>query len=459
MGTAVLALIAAALLVSPFFPGLALALSSSTYTFRGGLDMPDAMATLISAAPFFCMVIYHRRFLRLRPMAADYVLLAYFGLVTLLTPFTAPIMPPPILLLRDMLTNFGFYLFGRAFIDFDDPHDRMALIPASAQLLIGLSLIGVTYVASPNMQVASDRAVLGDLTAVGLALGINVWICVCFGVTVHWVYSHTPSKLLGSRFLSGLLVPFALASLAYSLYLLVQNGTRGSLVAVLFGAAVVVALPIWKKQSPLRVLTVLAGIVFLVMVALLIRDIVEAAPFGEGRFQRLLVSIASLFGYHSAAPTFDPSSFERSVLRANAWSLFFTYPILGCGYFCTSISFGYPHNLFLEALAEGGIVCTSLLAVFFGLAVKSAAVATTKHDSRSATIACIAFFSLLLVHQVSYSMQIARILFAFTGAVITLGAAPAGPPRPATPSGGPRRRLRSPGRPRRPPPLPVREGP
>lgn len=137
--------------------------------------------------------------------------------------------------------------------------------------------------------------------------------------------------------------------------LTVLSGSRGALVALCAG---LLALAFARRHHPLRTLLVGTGAVLATALLLHGTSVGRAARSSfEERVLRL-----TLEDEHDAG--------RREIYR-DALELGMRSPIRGegLGAFETASTFSYPHNLFLEAFCEGGLVALGLLLAFLGPAI------------------------------------------------------------------------------------------
>jgi O-antigen ligase len=143
----------------------------------------------------------------------------------------------------------------------------------------------------------------------------------------------------------------ALAALPVTAVALLAAGSRGPVLGAVAGIAVLLSLTATDRRSRQRLLLVAAaGLVSLSLVSAIVPD---------AAFSRAL-SILTLGGD-------GMSSNGRVYLWELAVAAFESYPVAGIGtgsFASVPIGESYPHNLFLEAAAEFGLVGLALVVVF-----------------------------------------------------------------------------------------------
>lgn len=288
------------------------------------------------------------------------------------------------------------------------------------EMLVGFLLIPLAYVLSPNLQQLWDRQIFVGATAVGLSYPLNIWIVVGLAV-VLFAWKARNMRGPDANTLPGQ-VAWTLGPVAivWGTLLLLDNGSRGALL----GAAVALAAALWIGGSRrLQRQILLAGVplaVALVFIHLFEAAIVEwVGTLGRDRFSRLVIVALETLGLDTGYSIEDYAFRAREVVQALAVSQFVNSPLIGCGYTCTTPStLMYPHNIFLEVAAELGLVGLSMFATLVLAAVYRAAATISEYKNLTMFSVALVLLALLVQHQVSYFMDIARMLFFALGALV-----------------------------------------
>jgi O-antigen ligase len=190
---------------------------------------------------------------------------------------------------------------------------------------------------------------------------------------------------------------------AVALVLVLLTGSRGGFVAIAIALAAFVLLEVRSPQRLLPALAVAAAVL--------------ALTLGYTRVGR--AARASYDERVRAMLLHERYTAGRSDLYRSGWQLAWTAPVVGGGLAAfPARGLGvYPHNLFLEAFCETGLVGVWLLALCLGSGVLS--LVRREHPPDGATAA--AFVLILVASQFSGDLYDSRALFAL---LVAAGAAP-----------------------------------
>lgn len=335
-----------------------------------------------------------------------FALVVWAGISSSWAPF-----PDPAAIQRLILSVAGMYAVAR-FVS----HDRDNL---AAEFIIGCTAIGgslalILASVDASMMRQAGRLAMEDTTAVGLAQPLPF-------IAVSAALLFLLSRLRWHQALGAV----ALGAVVYTSLL---SGTRSVFLAS--AIALLVALPLILRRSPWRAGgKVAAGVIgLMVAVPLFFSEQIEPA------IERLTMNFTG-----RGIDLSDASSVERLDAYWLATDMFYDKPIFGYGHggFQSLSDVAYPHNMFLEAAAEMGLIGV-MLTLGWLIALAAALLQIRRHHP----FAGLVFLTLALVAvvqmQVSFTLFMARPLFMLTA----LAAAFAGVKR-THPKARPRRRRSS----------------
>ena len=196
-----------------------------------------------------------------------------------------------------------------------------------------------------------------------------------------------------------------LAAIPFLSVALLASGSRGPVLGLIVGALVLLALVVRDAVTRRRLVGVAAvGVIAAVLAP-------ELVP--GGNISRSLSFIAG------SGPGL--SSNGRFELWGEAWHAFLQHPLLGIGtggFARLEPVFLYPHNLFLEALSEHGVVGFAVIALLFGFGVHRLARARRRSapDNRARAALVIALFASAFVNTLlSDSVELATTVWLCIG--------------------------------------------
>jgi len=219
-----------------------------------------------------------------------------------------------------------------------------------------------------------------------------------------WLTFVCPSRASAQRLLGG-------AGAICALYLAIRSGTRGAVFALASGVITMALVLAWRKRS-------LAGVGLVFSVAIAAASLYLYAPFQYTiRFRQAIED--------PAGGTFG----QRIELFRAGWRQFVDSPIIGhgTGSLAGRLPLGaqYPHNMFIEMLAENGVVGLLLLLWFLVVAFRSGLTAVsagrvTGSASDTAValliLSCTAFW--FAASQTSYDIAHNGLLWFFGGLAV-----------------------------------------
>lgn len=282
--------------------------------------------------------------------------------------------------LRLLLSAGGMYAVARVTVR-DNPDRTMT------ELLVGLAAIGgflALLLASAESVGNITRLILEDATAVGLAQPFPY-------VAVAAALLLLQTRRLWAQALGA-------GAMAAVLYTAILSGTRSAFLAAI--VAMIVALPMIWRRAPLRTTGVLGVAIVLAVVSAPLFFSEQLAP----ALERLTMNFTG-----GGIDLSDASSRERWYAFYSAWDMFLESPIIGHGHgsFSQLTVYPYPHNLFLEAGSELGLIGLVLAAAWFALLGK--AVLRVGEVNPAAGLILAAMASVAFVQMmVSFSLFMAR---------------------------------------------------
>ncbi|QGM47140.1 O-antigen ligase family protein [Methylocystis heyeri] len=420
-------LIAILTLLSSVNPGLAVGLSVLTFTLSASQIIPGWMLFLTGGMPALNLIT------RLR--GSSRILYADIAAITLLViRFTSVGFlswahdEDYINASKEDIFGILFYVAGRIFVV------SRALPGFTFWMNVALACVFPVYIFSPNVDQAWDRLVFtgAEDAAVGLSLIFNVQLSsLIAGLFVLFLpKSRSLKDSLSTHFFwrGGIItIILSMATIAGGAYLLIQNGSRGALSGPIVAVVMSLIIPrLFDKHggrliiSAAAIFLVLAGFVIFVYVY------INSNTLDSGdRFDNFIDTIAIAMGLKKA-DIIDLALMERRNALMAAISLIETNNILfGCGYSCTVHFTGiYPHNIFVEILAENGLIGLIPLVILMGSALFGAGRALKARSNPELIVISTVFIAVFYQNQVSFSFLASRLLLFFAGCCVSMSTAP-----------------------------------
>ncbi len=385
-------------------PGLIVGCAFAGYhyeVFYGNLLFGPVLLLAVLGLTFF-LILQDRRF----PISKFEALVSVFALVYLTSTYHAKdISEGSLLAGRFVVVCLGYYIIGRFFASNDIFGNFLVF-----DFGISTSILAVIFGALAITQgLGPARLTLEGASAVGFSQLLDAGAGFCLFIFLSAFHRLTwPSRVI------------LVATLGAIMLIAVLNGTRGTLFSLVLAAAVYLGLQVFSPHAgPGRVrrITVLLFVV--------LASVIFAAHLFESQFDdvidRLLRRTSILFASSGAAT--DPSSASRLMLYREAWELFERAPFLGhgMGSYWRITGHVYPHNVFLELLAESGLVSTVLFAILIGTTGWTGLrlLQITSFSPQSSV--AVGIFMIAVAHQqVSGAFWMAKLLFLFMGVIVGL---------------------------------------
>jgi hypothetical protein len=427
INTLILALIIALIMFAPFSMGVSVGLTILTYTIASGTDLPVYVLAITGGAPLITMIFLLRRQGAFQPRFSDGAIVFLFAMrlvSVLFQPWSTIETMPQVL--KEVIFGALFYFCGRLFIY------RQKQSGFAQDLLLSLLVVFVIYQFSGRFEdyldyeEGLDRAVLGGGEAVGLSLVFNILITLTMSVIVLLVSKpidgYPRIRNLSLLWRSGMLIgALGAVSGAYAAAILVANGTRGAMVAIVVAFFLTLVLPNITAAKLGRTLVVcFVGFTTIAIGFVVLEWYINSGTLDpNNRFDNFAQAIAVLTGLLNS-PIIDLALIDRQMLMDGAIELFFRYPIFGCGFNCTSHFVGtYPHNIMLQILAENGMVGGILITVVLITSLRGAVAALARRADPELVVISAIFVSILTHSMVSFSFNHSRFLMFFGGACVS----------------------------------------
>lgn len=381
-----------------FFVGCAFSSFNFASFFGQDLAGPVLLVTLLGFVGLVAIFGKHRTTLSWLDIA-----LFGFAIAYLFSVLHAPNVAFGVILYgRFLAVGMGYYFVGRILSAHPRYADRLVLD-------FGISIVALTAVfgvLAIGNQEATGRLTLGD----GGAVGFSQSIAASLGFCIFFLLTRRP---MDNRVVAAV----AFGAMFGIGYVAIANGTRGLFVSVAIAAVAYGAAVLWwggGTRSRLRILSTMA---------LLASACGIGAIFFLGTDNSYIVAgLSRLFtNFGSDGLLLDDSSAGRLVLLERGWDLFSSSPFFGhgVGSYGTITGLSYPHNLFVELLAESGLFVTSMLAVILiGVCIVGVRLVRIVGASSAVTIA-LGLFLIGVVHQqLSGAFWTAKPMFLFMGAIV-----------------------------------------
>jgi O-antigen ligase len=298
------------------------------------------------------------------------------------------------------ILSLGTYIFARTF----------ALTPGFFQDLFFSSLLLDIISATKLFRSAKGAFMLGQaegLQHVGLASMAEVCL---LGILVYLLFHRNHSRWITIGlllYLAFFLIPFTVAL-----------GTRSVFLSVGLTFVFMLLAHVWDGGAR-HTLIWLAGIAAAVTgAAILFWNSLMNSPIA---FVLSKGGMRLINGLLSGGISTDPSAQGRLNFYHDAYELFLLHPIFGYGagafgYLADNAVGGYPHNMILELLVEGGVVGLLLFSAFFmPLAFRGLVSVFYRPVAWTAVFPFAFLMSALIRHQVSDSILSGKTLFMSLG--------------------------------------------
>lgn len=391
----------ASLLVAPYRPGFLLGCALLAFQYDNLYNTTVVGPSIFVL--FFCVIIFIALFQRRLFVLnnSDYLIML-FGVLYVLSALYSPEIGTGIKKSGSLiLLCIGYYFAGRFLASNTVFRERYVFD-------LGISALILTLVfgyLSVGLQESSARLLLGG----GSAVGFSQMIDIAAGFSLFYLVSASGRHAWAKQLVM-------LTLFVGVMTLLLFNATRGSVVSLVFAACVYLAALIlqWKPGGRYLSRTMFLGFIMLGVFVILIQFSTQSGSL--------------LYGLERLAMNFGPSGIQgdtsvtvRFLLFAKAMEMFAESPLfgLGVGSFTWNGFSSYPHNVFMELLAETGLITT---AVFTLILTRTSWMGFRlfKYYLPEATIIAGLFFVLVAHQQLSFALWMARTMFFAMGAIVSL---------------------------------------
>lgn len=209
-------------------------------------------------------------------------------------------------------------------------------------------------------------------------------------------------------------------SFAGVFFIMLLNGTRGSVLSLVLAILSYLAIRFIAHQSAESRIKKILYVGLLSSALALFATYFFAFSFND-QFAAIIDRFSILLGQSSVHH--DPSSLDRLSRYMHAWDLFTQKPFFGhgVGSYHSLTGLGYPHNLFLELLAECGLLITTLFTIVVAITfIKALKILLRKDINIELSVAFGVFIVALAHQQISFTLWMAKPMFFFMGAVVGL---------------------------------------
>ncbi len=167
------------------------------------------------------------------------------------------------------------------------------------------------------------------------------------------------------------------------------SGGRGGIVlAVVY--TVFISLSILKTKKLNKIIKLLIGFVFMSFMVQILLPILQQNAIFAGGFGRIFEFLSSDFKINWEGTS------NRDIVYSTAWNLIKQKPILGYGLYGFWDVSGYPHNIVLEILLNGGIIYL-MISLFLLLNYTSKLVKLIRFDAQKRLLVIVFLYPLTLL--------------------------------------------------------------
>lgn len=300
----------------------------------------------------------------------------------------------------------GYYLVGR-FFSAHPVYRNHSVFDIGISTTVLSILFG--FLALNRITTHTNRLSFEDASAVGFSqlLDVAAGFCAIYFLAAF----HQLSWLKRSTFLGFFFVVF---------FILLLNGTRGSVLSIVLAVLSYLSIRFVAHQSAESRFKKILYVGVLASALTLFSAYFFAVSFDD-QFALIMDRFSILLGQSSIHQ--DPSSLGRILRYTRAWEMFTQEPFFGhgIGSHHQVTGLGYPHNLFLELLAECGLLVTSLLVIIIAITLIKALGYLLRKDVSIEFSVAFGIFVVALAHQqISFALWLAKPMFFFMGALIGL---------------------------------------
>lgn len=391
----------ASILMVPYRPGFMLGCAMLAFQYDNLYNtsvMGPSLFVIFLISMLFIAFIQKRLFVL---VSYDYLIML-FGFLYVLAMFYSPDISTGIKISgRLVLLCIGYFFIGRLLSSSHIYSERYLYDFGTSILLLTL----VFGYQSVGLQETSVRLVLGK----GSPVGFSQMLDIACGFSLFYLLSASGINMWFKRI--AMLPVFTGVML-----LLLLNATRGTIVSLVFALCVYLAVSIfrWRPDSHFFSRSLSFGFM-LVGVAVFLFQFGDQPGSASIGFSRLGMN----FG--AGGLQGDTSTANRLEFFSLAWEMFANAPLFGqgIGSFLWDGKPHYPHNVFMELLAETGLIATS---VFTIILVKTGWMAARlfRYPLPEATIVAGLFFIMVVHQQISFALWMAKPMFFSMGVIVSL---------------------------------------
>jgi O-antigen ligase len=387
-------------------PGLLLGVVFHAFQYEHAYEIPYVGASALLAYLAYSLVLgvfLLRERIRLVPAEG---LLYLFSMFYVATVFYAPDPSSArALAMRYGAVCLGYYALGRLYL-------KIERYGKSFLFDFGLAATVLTL-AFGHLALESMRGVrrlsVGESSAVGFSQSLDLSLVFC----ATYVLCARPSRYAIAKRVLALVVLFAV------IQLVLANATRGVVVSFVVTLFITTALYAFAHEQVRRSYRV--GILLLalaVSATVLTMDLFaeRSSVYSKG-VERILMN------FSDGTVSLDPSSEARLAKLEAGLERAAADPVLGggLGSYNYHTGEGYPHNLFVEVLAETGTVGTVLLAGMVAAYVAMAVRVVRQSQFQFTHTLCFGLLVMALAHQqLSFRLWMSKLLFLAMGCLASL---------------------------------------
>ena len=390
----------ASLLLVPYRPGFLLGCAILAFQYDN-LYNTTMMGPSLFVLFFSIMVLI--AFVQRRSFVlniSDYLILSFGSLYVLAMLYSPDISAGIRISGRLVLLGMGYYFIGR-FLSSNNIYRSQYIYDFGISILILSLAFGYLSV---GLQESSARLLLGE----GSAVGFSQMIDISAGFCLFYLLSVSGNHAWIKRFAMYIIF-------AGIMVLLLFNATRGTVVSLVFAVCVYFGVSVLQWKPGNRIFKRMLSLGFVIFGA----SVVLLQFSGQ--------SEVLVFGLERLGMNFGPSGVRddtslmvRFELFRMAWDMFVQAPLFGhgIGSFLWNGKLYYPHNVFLELLAETGLMATTVFTIIF-VRVGWMAFRLFRKNIPEVTIAGGIFLITAAHQQMSFALWMAKAMFLFMGVVVS----------------------------------------
>lgn len=391
----------ACILLLPYRPGFLLGCAILSFQFDSLYNSTTLSPLLL--VMFFCAIVFVT-FIQKRVFVFclyDYLIIIFGALYAASSIYSPNVLAGISISGRLVLLGLGYYFIGRLLSSSHIYKDNY-IYDFGASILILTIVFGLLSVAE---QGTHGRLHLGT----GSAVGFSQMLDVAVGYSLFYLLSVTGKH----AWIKGSFMAAIFASVAV---LVLLNATRGTIASLVFAISIYMAISIFRMRPDSRFLTSLISLGFTVIgLSVILIQLSGQQGLLTFGFDRLGMNFGA-YGIQS-----DSSTLGRMAMLRQAWEMFSDSPLFGqgIGSFLWNGRPQYPHNLFMELLAETGLITTTVFTIILARTGWMAG-RLFKFNLPEAAIVAGLFFITLAHQQVSFALWMAKPMFLSMGIIASL---------------------------------------